>query len=162
MKAKSILKQLLFPMIAIAALMAVLLTTVIVAVFTNSYASYIDASNIEKSNLMAGEIAAFMDGAYGITEELSVNPSILTMDTATQTPILEDCVARNPYLELLYIQRTACRPDVLPEAWQTVLQDGGLYRPWKKSSPLFPSHTTPSTRGCPVLPSFFPCTKEAV
>lgn len=106
MKAKSILKQLLFPMIAIAALMAVLLTTVIVAVFTNSYASYIDASNIEKSNLMAGEIAAFMDGAYGITEELSVNPSILTMDTATQTPILEDCVARNPYLELLYIQGT--------------------------------------------------------
>ena len=106
MKAKSILKQLLFPMIAIAALMAVILTTVIVAVFTNSYANYIDASNIEKSNLMSGEIAAFMDGAYGITEELSVNPSILTMDTATQTPILEDCVARNPYLELLYIQGT--------------------------------------------------------
>ena len=34
------------------------------------------------------------------------NSSILTMKTEVQTPILTDCVNRNPYLELLYIQGT--------------------------------------------------------
>ena len=33
-----------------------------------------------------------------------MNPSILTMQTNVQTPILQDCVQRNPYLELLYVQ----------------------------------------------------------
>lgn len=59
-----------------------------------------------QSKLMAGEIGTFLDGAYAVTEELAVNPSILTMDTDIQTPILADCVARNTYLELLYIQGT--------------------------------------------------------
>lgn len=106
MKTKSIFKQLLVPMIAIVTALTVILAGVIIAVFTRSYEKHIYTSNQEKSNLMSGEIAAFMDGAFGITEELSVNPSILTMDTKIQTPILEDCVARNPYLELLYIQGT--------------------------------------------------------
>ena len=104
MKTKSIFKQLLVPMIAIVTALAVVLASVIIAVFTKSYEKHIYTSNQEKTNLMSGEITAFMDGAFGITEELSVNPSILTMNTQTQTPILEDCVARNPYLELLYIQ----------------------------------------------------------
>ena len=56
------------------------------------------------SGVLSGEIAAFLDGAYNIVEELSVNPSILTMDTDIQTSILADCVKRNSYLELLYIQ----------------------------------------------------------
>lgn len=47
-----------------------------------------------------------MDGAFSMTEEISKNPSILTMNTDIQTPILADCVARNEYLELLYIQDT--------------------------------------------------------
>ena len=55
---------------------------------------------------MAGEIATFLDGAYGIAEELAVSPSILTMETDVQTAVLADCVRRNPYLELLYVQGT--------------------------------------------------------
>lgn len=61
---------------------------------------------IRITQLVAGEVATFLDGAYGITEELAVNPSILTMETDVQTPILKDCVERNSYLELLYIQGT--------------------------------------------------------
>lgn len=45
-----------------------------------------------------------MDGAYSINESLAKNPSILSMDTQTQTSILANCVADNSYLELLYIQ----------------------------------------------------------
>ncbi len=104
MKKTSIFKQLLFPMIAIVCVLAVCLTGVIAAIFMKSYESEIYGRSQDKSQLVAGDIATFLDGAYGVTEELSVNPSILTMETETQTPILEDCVKRNPYLELLYIQ----------------------------------------------------------
>lgn len=106
MKKKNIFKQLLLPMIVIVCALAVSLSGIIVLVFTKSYENEIYDRNQDKSRLVAGEITTFLGGAYGVTEELSVNPSILTMDTNIQTPILEDCVARNSYLELLYIQGT--------------------------------------------------------
>ncbi len=104
MKKTSIFKQLLLPMRAIVCALAVCLTGIVTFIFMKSYESEIYLRSQDKSQLVSGEIATFLDGAYGITEELSVNPSILTMDTNVQTPILEDCVKRNPYLELLYIQ----------------------------------------------------------
>lgn len=104
MKKTSIFKQLLLPMIAIVCTLAVCLTGIISAIFMKSYEGEIYGRSQDKSQLVSGDIATFLDGAYGVTEELSVNPSILTMETEVQTPILEDCVKRNPYLELLYIQ----------------------------------------------------------
>lgn len=106
MRKTSIFKQLLLPMIFIVCVLALCLTGVMTAIFVKSYEGQIYGRSRDKSRLVSGEIAMFLDGAYGITEELSVNPSILTMETAIQTPILEDCVRRNPYLELLYIQGT--------------------------------------------------------
>ncbi|MDE6363101.1 MAG: methyl-accepting chemotaxis protein [Lachnospiraceae bacterium] len=106
MKRTSIFRQLLLPMIVIVCALAVILTGIVVSIFVRAYGQEIYGRSQDKSQLVSGEIATFLDGAYTITEELSVNPSILTMDTAVQTPILEDCVRRNPYLELLYIQGT--------------------------------------------------------
>lgn len=104
MKKTSIFRQLLLPMIAIVCALAVCLTGVVAAIFVKSYEGEIYGRSQDKSQLVSGNIATFLDGAYEVTEELSVNPSILTMQTEVQTPILEDCVKRNPYLELLYIQ----------------------------------------------------------
>lgn len=104
MKKTSIFRQLLLPMIAIVCALAVCLTGVIAAIFVKSYEGEIYGRSQDKSQLVSGNIATFLDGTYEVTEELSVNPSILTMQTEVQTPILEDCVKRNPYLELLYIQ----------------------------------------------------------
>ncbi len=104
MKKTSIFRQLLLPMIAIVCALAVCLTGVIAAIFVKSYEGEIYGRSQDKSQLVSGNIATFLDGAYEVTEELSVNPSILTMQTEVQTPVLEDCVKRNPYLELLYIQ----------------------------------------------------------
>lgn len=104
MKKTSIFRQLLWPMIAIVCALAVGLTGIVAVVFAKSYEKEIYGRSQDKSQLVAGEIATFLEGVYGVTEELSVNPSILTMETDVQTPILEDCVRRNPYLELLYIQ----------------------------------------------------------
>ena len=106
MKKKSIFRQLLFPMIAIVCALAVCLAGVSAVIFMRAYEDEIYSRDREKSLLVSSDIATFLDGAYGITEELSLNPSILTMKTEIQTPILEDCVKRNPYLELLYIQGT--------------------------------------------------------
>ncbi len=104
MKKTSIFKQLLLPIIAIVCTLAVCLVGVVVFIFVKSYEQEIYGRSQDKSQLVSGEITAFLDGAYGIVEELSVNPSILTMDTNIQNSILADCVRRNPYLELLYIQ----------------------------------------------------------
>ncbi|MDD5900691.1 MAG: methyl-accepting chemotaxis protein [Lachnospiraceae bacterium] len=106
MKKKSIFKQMLTPMIAIVSCLAVALLVVVAVFFSSFYEKEIHSRNQDKARLMAGEISTFVDGAYSVSEELSVNPSILTMDTEIQTPILADCVARNSYLELLYIQDT--------------------------------------------------------
>ena len=106
MKKTSIFKQLLLPMILIVCVLALCLTGIVVTIFVKSYERQIYGRSQDKSQLVSGEIAMFLDGAHGITEELSVNPSILTMETDIQTPILEDCVRRNSYLELLYIQGT--------------------------------------------------------
>lgn len=106
MKKTSIFKQLLIPMIAIVCALAVCLTGMTAIIFTKSYEGEIDSRGQDKSRLVSSDIATFLDGAYGVTQELSVNPSILTMETQIQTPILEGCVKRNPYLELLYIQGT--------------------------------------------------------
>lgn len=104
MKKKSIFRQLLFPMIAIVCVLAVCLTGIVAVIFSKTYEDEIYSRERDKSLLVANDIATFLDGAYGVTEELSVNPSILTMETDVQNPILKDCVDRNSYLELLYIQ----------------------------------------------------------
>ncbi len=106
MKKKSIFKQMLTPMIAIVSALAVVLLVIVAVFFSSFYEKEIHSRNGDKAKLMAGEISTFVDGAYSVTEELSVNPSILSMDTEIQTPILADCVDRNTYLELLYIQDT--------------------------------------------------------
>lgn len=106
MKQKSIFSQLLVPVLLIVCILAASLVSVMTAMYFKSYEKDVYEKEQGQSKLMAGEIGTFLDGAYAVTEELAVNPSILTMDTDIQTPILADCVARNTYLELLYIQGT--------------------------------------------------------
>lgn len=76
MRKKSILKQLLIPMLAV----AVVLPAVVLVIFTTFYEREIYSKNKQLSSLMAGEITVFMDQAYHVNEELSDNPSILSMD----------------------------------------------------------------------------------
>lgn len=89
-------------------LSTVVIVAALVGISTVAYSSYfkdsIQKRNEDKVKLMAEQMQAFVDGVYGMTEEMSKNPSILTMKTEIQKTILEDCVKRNPFLELLYIQ----------------------------------------------------------
>ena len=106
MRGKSIFKQLLIPMMTIICTLAIALVGVILVVFTSSYEKEVYSKNQDISDLMANQIAMFMDGAYSVNQALSENPSVLTMETEIQTPILEQCVANNSYLESIYIQGT--------------------------------------------------------
>lgn len=102
MRKKSILKQLLIPMLTL----AVALPAVVLVIFTTSYEQEIYAKNKQLSGLMADEISIFMDKAYQVNAELADNPGVLTMDTDIQTPILKRCVERNSYLDQIYVQGT--------------------------------------------------------
>lgn len=104
MKSKSIFKQILVPMIGIVSLFATILVIIVVIFFTYFYKKEIQNKNQNQAELMARNIQIFIDGVYGIIEDLTLNSDIRTMKTQIQTPILKECVARNPYLELLYIQ----------------------------------------------------------
>lgn len=81
MKNTSIFKQLLLPMIAIVCALAVCLTGIVAVIFVKAYEKEIYGRSQDKSQLVSCGIATFLDGAYGIAEELAVNPSILTMET---------------------------------------------------------------------------------
>lgn len=102
MKKKSIFRQLLIPMLTL----AVVLPAVVLVIFTTTYEREIYSKNKTLSSLMSEDISIFMDEAYHINEQLADNPSVLTMDTDIQTPILAKCVERNSYLDQIYIQGT--------------------------------------------------------
>lgn len=110
MKKKSIFRQMLIPMITVICVLA----GIILVIFTGAYEKDIYSRNQDISNLLAGEIAVFMDGAYSINEELAENPSILTMETETQTPILAQCVERNTYLEQIHTRDGRIADGALP------------------------------------------------
>ena len=89
MRRKSIFKQMLVPMAAIVILFAVVLVAIISVFFTSFYKKEIQNRNQEQAGLLSESIQIFVDGAYNIAEELSVNPSILSMETDIQTSILK-------------------------------------------------------------------------
>ncbi len=161
MKKKSIFRQLLLPIIAVVCALVAVLVSVIVLFFSKSYEKEIYQKNQDKSKLVSGEISTFVDGAYEVTRELSVNPLILTMDTSQQTPLLSGCVERNSYLELLYIQGT--------DGMQTGRSSGELAdrstRWWfiqtmEEQKPFVSKSYYSVNTGMPCASIFFPMFKE--
>ncbi|MBR1930034.1 MAG: methyl-accepting chemotaxis protein [Lachnospiraceae bacterium] len=103
-KYSKILNQFLLPILLVIGVLAVSILGVVGVIFYTTYQSQVVQDNLSENALMANNVAAFMSEAYALSEELANDPDILTMKTDVQTPILEGCVTRNPYLELLYIQ----------------------------------------------------------
>ncbi len=103
-KKGSIFRQILTPMLLLVFILVAAILSVVWFSMAKSSREQITSGNAEAARLMAEDISGFLSEAYAVSEELAVNPSILTMETDIQTPILESCVERNPYFELLYIQ----------------------------------------------------------
>lgn len=100
----SLFKQLVFPMILIVCLLTTIIIVGVGLTFTGSYQRQIQSQNMDTATSIARHVQAFTDTAYKISEELASNELILTMKTDIQTPILQSTLARNDYIELLYIQ----------------------------------------------------------
>lgn len=104
MQKKSIIRNLTIPIAIAVCTMVICLLVGMGVVFTKSYSKIIYGQNRNISKSISEQVKNFMDTAYNMSEELAVNKNVLTMDTKEQTPILESCVSRNDYFELLYIQ----------------------------------------------------------
>ena len=85
----------------LALLVVIPLTTVYL--LTQTYDEQIRIETSQISTSIRQTVRSFIDGAYNLSYELSVNPSVLTMDEEIQTPILAGSAERNDYVELLYI-----------------------------------------------------------
>ena len=164
MKEKSknkLLSSLLIPILSVIGVLAVVIVTVQSVLFFRSTHTQIEKDSLLEDQLIAEKVSAFMSEAYALSEELAQNPSILTMDTKVQTPILENCVANNPYLELLYIQGT--------DGMQTGRSSGELAdrssRWWfqevtEKQKPFVSKSYYSVNTGMPCASVFFPMYKQ--
>ena len=103
-KNKKLLHQFLIPVLIVIAVLAVVILTADGIIFFRTFDAQVKRDNLTENILIADNVAAFLSEAYALSEELANDPDILTMETDIQTPVLEACVERNPYLELLYIQ----------------------------------------------------------
>ena len=84
---------------------ALLLVIPIVTLYllSNAYNEQIRIETQRITSSVRRTVRTFIDGAYNLSFELSDNPAVLSFDPAVQAQILENCAARNPYMELIYI-----------------------------------------------------------
>lgn len=92
--------------ISILLIVALLVIIPIITLYqlTQAYDNQIRSETSRMSVSIRHNVRSFVDGAYNLSYELAVNPGILTMDSDILVPILVNCVERNDYLELLYVQ----------------------------------------------------------
>ena len=103
-------------LLIVALLVVIPMTTVYL--LNQAYDAQIRSVTSQTSASIQRTVRSFMDGAYNLSYELAVNPSMLTMDADIQTPIIESTVDRNDYIELLY-------PTGI-DGWQTARSDGNI------------------------------------
>jgi len=84
---------------------ALLLVIPIVTLYllSNAYDEQIRIETQRITSSIRRTVRTFIDGAYNLSFELADNPAVLSFDPVMQTQILENCAARNPYMELIYI-----------------------------------------------------------
>lgn len=69
-----------------------------------NYEKELEENNTILVNSLADQVEAFIEKGYRITEQITLNNDIKTMDGASQKKVILDVIERHPYFELLYIQ----------------------------------------------------------
>lgn len=103
-KKSKILNQFLVPVLLVIGFLSLAILCITGMFFYNAFEERATQDLASENGLIGQSVERFVSEAYAISEELAGNPSILTMNTATQNQILSKSVARNDYFELLYIQ----------------------------------------------------------
>lgn len=87
-KNKGLLKSLLVPILGVVAALALILVTILSVVAYKNTEKQIEDDGLVANELVSQNVSSFISKAYALSQELAQNPSILTMDTNVQTPIL--------------------------------------------------------------------------
>ncbi|MCL2693636.1 MAG: PAS domain-containing protein, partial [Oscillospiraceae bacterium] len=111
--------------VVISALLVVIpLTTIFI--LTQSHDDQIRSETHQISNSIRQTVRSFIDGAYDLSYELSLNPATLDVSEAGISPILEDSARRNHYFELLYITNSDKNASADEWGWQAARSQGAL------------------------------------
>ncbi len=101
---KTLFGKLLVSFVSIITLIIVSVLVNFMLVYARSYEKQIFAENDRQAQYMAHYLFSFMHDAYKLTENLSLNNDVLSMETSRQTPVFADAIKRNDYFELIYAQ----------------------------------------------------------
>ncbi len=104
MRFKSIFQKIVIPMALIVSLMGAAILGTVGMLFKGVYEQRLYKEIDDTAVSVSQSVSSFMDMAYRLTEQLNHLDAILSMDTETQTPVLEGTIERNDYFELIYIQ----------------------------------------------------------
>ena len=104
-KKSSILWQLLVPVVLILFFLTSLIIGSVIRVFTSSYGSEVMAQNLSVAEYLSEAVGTFLDGAYSLTEEISANSDVRSMNGEAQHEVLASTAERNNYIETIYVQR---------------------------------------------------------
>jgi len=91
----------IFSVVIVVLLLVIPIVTVLL--LSSAFDEQIRHETVKSSNAIRRTVRTFIDGAYNLSYELSVNPSILSMDPVIQKHLLQNSARRNPYMELLYV-----------------------------------------------------------
>ena len=141
-------------------LIVVLLLTIPVVTLYLLSGTYDEQARTETQRITSAighTIRTFINGAYSMINELADNPSVLSFDPAVQTRILENAVARNPYIDLIYItdingRQTARSSGELTDSSERWWFDDMMEN---RQPAVTQSHYSPST-GMPCTTILFP------
>lgn len=103
-KFKSIASELIVTIGIIALLLTGGIILSVSLILSRAYDKQINTNNEMISGLISKNLSSFVNTAYSVTKDLSVNSEILSMDTSTQNKVLKEYQSRNPYFDLLYVQ----------------------------------------------------------
>jgi methyl-accepting chemotaxis protein len=98
------LKKIVLPVVLIFAVL-VLAVSAVVNLSLKANNDSVNLIESEKASKYVGDIIKnFMDGVFSLVQSTAQMPSMLTMDTAVQNPLLARIVKENTYSSLYYIQ----------------------------------------------------------
>jgi len=103
-KIKTLFGKLLISFILIIALIIVSVLASFYLVYSRSFEEQIIAENSLQAQYIARSLHSFLTAAYKEIEELAFNNDVISMDTASQTPVFVSAQKRNDNFELLYAQ----------------------------------------------------------
>ena len=103
-KKKSIKTQLICIMTCIITVLILGIISSTSIVLYRKYNSEINKNNETITKLISKNLTSFVNTAYKVTEDLSDDPRVLSMEEQSQREVLAEAQERNDFFELLYVQ----------------------------------------------------------